>query len=210
MIIAIDGTLASGKGTIARQLAARYNLPHLDTGLLYRATAAAALGHGVALDNEAQIAQLASQLDLTKLTDPALRTGEMGAAASRIAVFPAVRGALLKLQKDFAQRPEGAVLDGRDIGTVVCPEADVKLWIDADITIRAKRRWQELQAQGENLSVNEMLAQLRERDARDRSRSLAPMQRAADARLIDTSDLTIDAAVDKAVAIIEAATGRIA
>lgn len=203
MIIAIDGTLASGKGTIARRLAVHYGLPHLDTGLLYRATGLAALKRGVSLDDEAALAALASGLDWARLDDPHLRSGEAGAAASQIAIFPKVRAALLQAQRDFAHQPGGAVLDGRDIGTVVCPAADIKLWIDAAIDVRAGRRWRELRDQGNPLSLEDMLDQLRERDARDRSRSEAPMQRAADARLIDTTDLTIDAAVDKAVEVVE-------
>jgi cytidylate kinase len=203
MIIAIDGTLASGKGTIARRLALHYGLPHLDTGLLYRATGLAALKRGVSLDDEAALAALASGLDWARLDDPHLRSGEVGAAASQIAIFPKVRAALLQAQRDFAHQPGGAVLDGRDIGTVVCPAADIKLWIDAAIDVRAGRRWRELRDQGNPLSLEDMLDQLRERDARDRSRSEAPMQRAADARLIDTTDLTIDAAVDKAVEVVE-------
>ncbi|MGC6498893.1 MAG: (d)CMP kinase [Henriciella sp.] len=203
MIIAIDGTLASGKGTIARRLAVHYGLPHLDTGLLYRATGLAALKRGVSLDDEAALAALASGLDWARLDDPHLRSGEVGAAASQIAIFPKVRAALLQAQRDFAHQPGGAVLDGRDIGTVVCPAADIKLWIDAAIDVRAGRRWRELRDQGNPLSLEDMLDQLRERDARDRSRSEAPMQRAADARLIDTTDLTIDAAVDKAVEVVE-------
>jgi len=203
MIIAIDGTLASGKGTIARRLAVHYGLPHLDTGLLYRATGLAALKRGVSLDDEAALAALASGLDWARLDDPHLRSGEVGAAASKIAIFPKVRAALLQTQRDFALQPGGAVLDGRDIGTVVCPGADIKLWIDAAIDVRAGRRWRELRDQGNPLSFEDMLDQLRERDARDRSRSEAPMQRAADARLIDTTDLTIDAAVDKAVEVVE-------
>jgi cytidylate kinase len=203
MIIAIDGTLASGKGTIARRLALHYGLPHLDTGLLYRATGLAALKRGVSLDDEAALAALASGLDWARLDDPHLRSGEVGAAASKIAIFPKVRAALLQTQRDFALQPGGAVLDGRDIGTVVCPGADIKLWIDAAIDVRAGRRWRELRDQGNPLSFEDMLDQLRERDARDRSRSEAPMQRAADARLIDTTDLTIDAAVDKAVEVVE-------
>ena len=203
MIIAIDGTLASGKGTIARRLALHYRLPHPYPGLLYRATGLAALKRGVSLDDEAALAALASGLDWARLDDPHLRSGEVGAAASKIAIFPKVRAALLQTQRDFALQPGGAVLDGRDIGTVVCPGADIKLWIDAAIDVRAGRRWRELRDQGNPLSFEDMLDQLRERDARDRSRSEAPMQRAADARLIDTTDLTIDAAVDKAVEVVE-------
>ena len=208
MIIAIDGTLASGKGTIAKRLAAHFALPHMDTGRLYRATGVAALKAGVDLSDEAAVAHVAAGLDLDAYTERELRTAEAGVAASRVAVLPKVRAALLQLQKDFAHQPAGAVLDGRDIGTVVCPEADVKLWVDAGIDVRAKRRHAELAAGGDTITIDELTQQLRERDERDRSRKDAPMKAAADAILIDTTDLTIDAAVDKARAAVEAVMAR--
>lgn len=204
MIIAIDGTLASGKGTIARRLAAEFGLPHMDTGALYRATAVAALRAERAFEDEAEIAALAAELDLAEFEDWELRTAEVGQAASRVAALPAVRAALLELQRRFANQPGGAVLDGRDIGTVICPDADVKLWIDADVAERARRRRKELEAAGQPISQSRMIAELEERDARDRARTTAPMQKAEDALLIDTTDLDIDAAVDKARAVIEA------
>lgn len=208
MIIAIDGTLAAGKGTIAKRLAAHFALPHMDTGRLYRATGVAALKAGVDLDDEDAVATLAASLDLDHYTESELRTAEAGVAASRVAVLPKVRAALLQLQKDFAHQPAGAVLDGRDIGTVVCPEADVKLWVDAEVDIRGRRRHRELAAAGATITIDELTQQLRERDARDSSRKDAPMKAAADAILIDTTDLSIDAAVDKARAAVEAVMAR--
>ncbi len=204
MIIAIDGTLASGKGTIARRLAGWYGLPHMDTGRLYRATGVAALNKHVDFSDTVALAEVARCLDLNDYSEDELRTGEAGQAASKVAAIPDVRSALLELQRVFAHQPKGAVLDGRDIGTVVCPEADVKLWVDAAVEVRATRRWKELTAKGETLSLDEMIAQVRERDDRDRAREDAPMVAAADSVLIDTSDLTIDAAVDKARAAVEA------
>ncbi len=204
MIIAIDGTLASGKGTIARRLSRWYGLAHMDTGRLYRATGVAALNKGVDFENPAALAEVALSLDLNDYDEDQLRTAEAGQAASKVAAVPAVRAALLELQRAFANQVKGAVLDGRDIGTVVCPDADVKLWVDASVEARATRRWKELSEKGETLSLNEMIAQLKERDERDRNRSDAPMVAAADSVLIDTTHLTIDAAVDKARAAVDA------
>lgn len=208
MIIAIDGTLASGKGTIARRLAAWFGLPHMDTGQLYRATAVSALKKGIALDDADGLRDAAMTLDLNDYTDADLRTAEAGQAASRVAAIPAVREALLDLQRAFATQKGGAILDGRDIGTVVCPDADIKLWVDASVEARATRRWKELTAKGETLSLADMVTHLKERDARDRDRADAPMKPAADAVLIDTTDLTIDAAVDKARAAVDAVMAR--
>lgn len=208
MIIAIDGTLASGKGTIATRLAAWYGLPHMDTGRLYRATGVAAMRAGVALDDASALASLAARLDPGLYEEAELRTAEAGVAASKVAVIPEVRTALLQLQRDFAHQPTGAVLDGRDIGTVVCPDADVKLWVDADLDARARRRHAELTAAGATISLDELTRQLRERDERDRNRKDAPMQMAADAVLIDTTHLTIDAAVEKARAAVDAVMAR--
>jgi len=204
MIIAIDGTLASGKGTIARRLSGWFGLPHMDTGQLYRATGVAAMKRQVDFEDSEALAAVALSLDLNDHEDDELRTAEAGLAASKVAAVPAVRAALLDLQRAFAHQPRGAILDGRDIGTVVCPDADVKLWVDASVEKRAERRWKELTQKGESISLDEMLAQLTERDTRDRNRKDAPMVAAADAVLIDTSDLTIDAAVDKARAAVEA------
>ncbi|MEL6285180.1 MAG: (d)CMP kinase [Pseudomonadota bacterium] len=208
MIIAIDGTLASGKGTIARRVAAWYGLPHMDTGRLYRATAVSALRQGVDFGDAAAMAAVARSLGLNDFDEAELRTREAGQAASKAAAIQPVRDALLELQQAFAAQPGGAVLDGRDIGTVICPDADVKLWIDADVAVRAARRLKEFEASGESLTLDTMIASLEERDARDRNRPNAPMAKAADADLIDTSRLSIDAAVERACAIIDAARAR--
>ena len=203
MIIAIDGTLASGKGTIARRIARWYGLPYMDTGRLYRATGVAALRERIDLADGELVAAAAASLDLNDFEEDELRTAEAGVAASKVAALPEVRRALLQLQRDFAHQALGAVLDGRDIGTVVCPDADVKLWVDADLQVRAARRHAELQAAGDPITLEELTRQLRERDERDANRKDAPMKKAADAVLIDTTDLTIDAAVDKARAVID-------
>ena len=208
MIIAIDGTLASGKGTIARRLAGWYGLPYMDTGRLYRAAGVAALKQGVDFSDAGALARVAEALDLNDFEEDELRTAEAGQAASKVAAVPQVRAALLELQRSFANQPGGAILDGRDIGTVVCPNADVKIWVDASVEVRAKRRWQELRNKGEDLSLDRMVAELRERDQRDASRKTAPMTAAADAVLIDTNDLSIDAAVDKARAAVDAVLAR--
>ena len=204
MIIAIDGTVASGKGTLARRLATHYGLAHMDTGQLYRLTGLIALSADVEFTDARALAEIAEGLNFEGYSDDDLRTAEVGQAASKVAAIPEVRAALLRLQRSFANQPGGAVLDGRDIGTVICPDADVKLWVDADVRVRAERRWKELVEKGDRLSLDEMIAQLQERDARDRARADAPMVAAADAVLIDTTDLTIDAAVDKARGIIDA------
>ncbi|MEP1144877.1 MAG: (d)CMP kinase [Henriciella sp.] len=203
MIIAIDGTLASGKGTIARRLSGWFGLPYMDTGRLYRATGVAAMMKKVDFDDPEALGEVARTLDLNDYADEALRTAEAGQAASKVAAVPEVRAALLELQRAFANQSGGAVLDGRDIGTVVCPDADVKLWIEASVEVRAKRRWLELTEKGETLTLDDMIAQLQERDDRDKNRSDAPMIAAADSVLIDTTLLTIDAAVDKARAAVE-------
>jgi CMP/dCMP kinase len=208
MIIAIDGTLASGKGTIARRIAAWFGLPYMDTGRLYRATGVAAIKERVDLADGELVAAVASSLDLNDFEEAELRTAEAGVAASKVAALPDVRAALLQLQRDFANQKLGAVLDGRDIGTVVCPDADVKLWIDADVEVRAKRRHLELRKAGDAITLEDLTQQLRERDERDANRKDAPMKKAADAVLIDTTDLTIDAAVDKARAVIEEVMAR--
>ncbi|MFN3313009.1 MAG: (d)CMP kinase [Hyphomonas sp.] len=208
MIIAIDGTTASGKGTIAKRLAAHYGLPHMDTGRLYRAVAVAALKHGVALDAAGPLSDLARSLDLSDFDERALRSAEAGKAASVVAAIPSVRQALFELQRAFATRHGGALLDGRDIGTVIAPDADVKLWVDADVTQRAVRRWKELISGGEDIRLEEVIEHLKARDARDQGRADAPAAMAADAILIDTTDLTIDAAVERALATVEAALAK--
>ncbi len=208
MIIAIDGPAAAGKGTLARALAAHFGLPHMDTGALYRQVGAALLADGLDPADPVAAEQAARTLDLTRFTDPQLRTAAVGEAASVVAAIPAVRQALFEAQRAFALQPGGAVLDGRDIGTVVCPEADVKLFVEASPEARAWRRVAELEDRGEHVSFEEMLAQVRIRDARDSGRADAPLRAAEGAHLLDTSDLSIGAAVDRARAIVEAAIRR--
>lgn len=204
--IAIDGTFASGKGTLAKRLAAYYSLAYMDTGKLYRATAKATLDAGGDPDNAADAAKAAKSLGQgkldEKLSDPVLKSGAIGAAASKVAVHPDVRAALLDLQRNFAA--QGAVLDGRDIGTVICPDADVKLYVDAKPEIRAERRHKELVGYGEDTSFETVLAQLRERDARDMGRKDAPLKPAEDAHFLDSSHLSIDEAFKGACRIIDA------
>ncbi len=202
MIIAVDGPAASGKGTIARALARQYNLPHLDTGLLYRAVGATVLREGLDPANEAD-AVAACGFDDSLLADPFLRTDEVGQVASIVSAHPLVRAALLARQKRFAQQPGGALLDGRDIGTVIAPDAEVKLFVKATPMIRAQRRHLELRKNGINVSLDKVLADIRARDERDSQRSEAPLVQAADAVTLDTSFLSIDAAVQRAIEIVE-------
>ena len=204
MIIAIDGPAASGKGTLARRLAAHYDLPHLDTGLLYRATAALLIDQGRGLaDGDAAIAA-ARGLALTDFDEARLRGREMGEAASIVAAMPAVRAALVEAQRRFARRPGGAVLDGRDIGTVICPEADVKIFVTASPAARAQRRALELAARGEKADYAAILAEIARRDARDSQRETAPLKAAADAALLDTTLLNVEAAFAAALRLTEA------
>jgi cytidylate kinase len=205
MIIAVDGTTASGKGTISRRLAAWFGVPAMDTGRLYRATGVAALKAGLALDDAAAVADIARTLDLNDFEEDELRAAGAGQAASQVAVIPEVRQALFELQRAFATQSGGALLDGRDIGTVIAPDADAKLWIDASVEVRAGRRMAEFIAAGRSITLDQMIAELKERDTRDAARTDAPSQMAQDAVLIDTSDLTIDAAVERAVAAVETA-----
>ena len=207
MIIAIDGPAASGKGTLARRLAAHYGLPHLDTGLLYRATARAVMDAGHAPDDAAAAVAAARALGLTDFDEAALRGREMGEAASLAAAFPEVRAALIGLQRRFAARPGGAVLDGRDIGTVICPQAQVKIFVTAAPETRASRRALELKGRGEAADYAGILADIRRRDARDAGRGDAPLKQAADAALLDTTHLDIEAAFAQAVEIVEARRG---
>lgn len=203
MIIAVDGPAASGKGTIARGLARHYNLPYLDTGLLYRAVAMNVLRQELNPEREAD-AVAASDFDDALLNDPGLRSDEIGKTASIVSAHPLVRTALLRRQKRFANQPGGAILDGRDIGTVIAPDADVKLFIKATPNIRAKRRHEELRRMGSQISLDKVLADIRARDLRDSSRASAPLVQAQDAVVLDTSFLSIDAALQRAVAIVEA------
>lgn len=206
LIIAVDGPAASGKGTIAARLAAHYGLPHLDTGLLYRAVGIKVLGDGHSVDDaEAAEAAARSMIPAGLDQDARLTTGEAGEAASRVAGHPGVRAALLELQQDFAGQSGGAVLDGRDIGTVIAPDATAKLFVTASAEVRARRRWRQLTARGDVISFEDMLADILRRDERDAGRGAAPMVRAADAVLLDTTDLDIEAAFDAARRIVEAA-----
>jgi CMP/dCMP kinase len=204
MIIAIDGPAASGKGTIARQIAAVYGLQHLDTGLLYRAVAKAVLDAGYQPDDVEHAIDAAIRLDPTKFQDNALKLQLITEAASVVAAIPEVRQALMNYQREFATRPPGAVLDGRDIGTVIAPGADVKLFVVASPEVRAQRRVLELRARGETADEQEVLADLLRRDQRDSRRTAAPLMQAPDAHLLDTTHLGIDAAFRAAVDIIEA------
>lgn len=209
LIIAVDGPAASGKGTIAARLAQTYGLPHLDTGLLYRAVGAKVLADGGSLDDEAAATQAARGLDATGLSDdPRLTTGEAGEAASRVASFAGVRAALLELQQAFAAQAGGAVLDGRDIGTVIAPNAQAKLFVTATPEVRATRRWKQLTARGSDIAFDAMLADIQRRDERDAARGAAPMVQADDAVLLDTTDLGIEAAFDAARRIVEAARAK--
>ena len=203
MIIAIDGPAASGKGTLGKRIAQYFGLAHLDTGLLYRAVARDVLARGAALEDEEVAVDCARNLDPGTLDDPKLREAGIGEAASIVARLPGVRAALLTFQREFARRPPGAVLDGRDIGTVVCPDATVKIYVTAEPEVRARRRHLERLSQGDNVSYEEVLALIRERDARDANRANAPMRPADDAILLDTTNLDIEAAFDAAVGLIK-------
>ena len=203
MIVAIDGPAASGKGTIARRLAAHFGLPHLDTGLLYRATARLLLDEGGALDDTRAAVAAARGLALTDFDEAQLRGREMGEAASVVGAMPEVRAALIDMQRRFAGQPKGAVLDGRDIGTVIAPDADVKIFVTASPETRAQRRALELRGRGEVVDYPDVLADIRKRDERDSHRSAAPLIAAADAHVLDTSDLDIEAAFAAALAIVD-------
>jgi len=208
MIIAIDGPAASGKGTLAALVAEHLGYDCLDTGLLYRAVARDLRASGGALDDEAAAARAAAALDTTTLDDPGLRTAGNGDAASVVAGHPAVRAALLDLQRAFARRPPGAVLDGRDIGTVVCPDADVKIFVTADVEVRAQRRFDELVQRGENVTYESVLDVIRRRDARDQSRVAAPLRPAPDAVILDTTRMGVTEALQAALDVIARARGR--
>jgi CMP/dCMP kinase len=199
--VAIDGPAAAGKGTISRAIAARFGFAHLDTGLLYRAVGARVLAGDAPVD-------AACNLHPGDLEGDALRSPEVADAASRVAAIPEVRAALVDFQRAFARRDGGAVLDGRDIGTVICPDAEVKLYVTASPAARADRRFRELLDKGLDVTPEGVLSDVAARDARDAERATAPMRAAKDAVLIDTSDLTVDAAVAQAAAIIDAAIGR--
>jgi CMP/dCMP kinase len=202
VIIAVDGPAASGKGTIAKALAKHYGLPHLDTGLLYRAVGIAVLRAGGDPSDEGE-AFHACGFDEALLTDPGLKSEAAGRAASIVSAHPSVRAALLERQRDFAQQKGGAVLDGRDIGTVIAPGADAKLFVTAAPEIRARRRFEELGRMGLTVTYEHVLADIRARDERDSGRGIAPLRQADDAVLLDTSDLDVEAAVAMAIGLVE-------
>ncbi|MBX8799800.1 (d)CMP kinase [Ochrobactrum sp. MR28] len=204
-IIAIDGPAASGKGTLARNLASHYGFHHLDTGLTYRAVAKALIDQGLPLDDEAIAARVAQELDLKGLDRTVLSAHEIGEAASKVAVMPEVRRALVEAQRKFADNLPGTVLDGRDIGTVVCPDARVKLYITASAEVRAERRFNEMRAKNADADYNEVLDDLKRRDERDMNRSASPLRQPSDAHLIDTSKMDIEAAFLEAKKLIDAA-----
>jgi cytidylate kinase len=197
LVIAIDGPSASGKGTLAKRLAAHFTLPHLDTGLLYRAVGSMSARTG------RPPAEVAKRLTAADLDDPALRGDEAGQAGSRVAAIPEVRANLLNFQKEFSSQAMGAVLDGRDIGTVICPDAPVKLFVTASVESRAERRFQELRQRGVDTIKPRVLAEMAERDRRDSERAAAPLKAAPDAWLLDTSNMDADAAFAAALAFIE-------
>ncbi|MBB3811333.1 (d)CMP kinase [Pseudochelatococcus contaminans] len=204
MIIAIDGPAASGKGTLAKRLAAHFGLPYLDTGMLYRGVARVMLDDGLPLGDEAAAEAVAQSFRPGSVDEERLRGREMGEAASVVAAHPRVRTALLALQKTFASQPGGAVLDGRDIGTVICPDAEVKLFVTATPEVRAARRAQEFASRGEPVSLDDILVEIRQRDERDSHRSSAPLVVASDAVVLDTSALDIAGVVTAALAVIAA------
>jgi cytidylate kinase len=208
MIIAIDGPAASGKGTLAKRVAAHFGFACLDTGLLYRAVARDLRAAEQPLDDVAAAEWAARSLDPASLDDASLRHPGVGEAASMVAKIPGVRAALLAVQREFAAQEPGAVLDGRDIGTVVCPDADVKLFIKAQVEIRARRRYEELKKRGEPVTYERVLETIKARDARDSGRADAPMAIAPDALLLDTTNLDIEAAFDAAVGLIKRKIGQ--
>ena len=208
LIIAIDGPAASGKGTLARKLAAHYGIPHLDTGLTYRAVGHALMQVGLPLDREELAKEVARNIDLGRLDREILSAHEIGEAASQVAVMPAVRKALVEAQRQFAASGKGAVLDGRDIGTVVCPDATVKLYVTASPEIRASRRHDEIVGSGGKADRAQILADIIKRDERDIGRTDSPLRPADDAHLIDTSKMDIETAFSEALALVQAARGN--
>lgn len=203
MIIAIDGPLASGKGTLARALALHFGLPHLDTGSIYRATALVLIKNNIDPNDKAAAIKAAQNLDMSNIIDSELRTAQVGAGASVVAAIPEVRKALFDFQRNFASNPKGAVLDGRDIGTVICPDADFKFFVTARPEVRAQRRLKELHAAGDNITIEELTAQIIERDYRDANRADAPLKPTETSIMLDTSDMGIDEVIAKAIATVE-------
>ncbi len=208
-LIAVDGPAASGKGTIARALGRHFAVPHLDTGALYRVVALAAARAGVSLDDAVELGKRASAIDLSLLEDHDLRARHTGEAASRVSAHPEVRAALLGFQRAFAAQPGGAVLDGRDIGTVIAPQAEAKLFVTAAPEVRARRRFLELVSSGRDVKEADILADIVARDARDMGRTDAPLRQAEDADLLDTSNLDIGAAVQAAIDLVSARLDRV-
>ena len=206
IVIAVDGTAASGKGTLAKKLAAHFGFAHLDSGALYRLTALAVLEAKGDPQNQADALKGAPSIDFNRAGDPAIRTDVVGKAASHVAAIPAVRDALLEFQQNFLAHPPGgspgAVMDGRDIGTVICPGATAKLYVDARLEVRARRRWAELKAMGIRRTEQDVVAELGARDQADKNRPISPLKQAPDADLLDTSDLGIDAAFAAALALV--------
>ncbi|MEJ1970620.1 MAG: (d)CMP kinase [Rhizomicrobium sp.] len=206
IVVAVDGTAASGKGTLAKRLAAHFGFAHMDSGALYRLTALAVLDHGGDPSREADALAGARAIDLSRAGDPAIRTDVVGRAASQVAAVPAVRAALHDFQKSFLEKPPGgspgAVMDGRDIGTVIAPDATAKLFVDADPAVRAQRRWRELKGLGIVRDEAELLAEIVARDHADRSRAVSPLRQALDARLLDTTSLGIEPAFAAALALV--------
>jgi cytidylate kinase len=204
MIIAIDGPAASGKGTLGKRLATHYGLRHLDTGLIYRAVAKALLDAGRRPDDMEAAVAAARALDPAQFDEASLKGQGVGDAASIVSAIPAVRAALVAFQRNFAAKPPGAVLDGRDIGTVICPHADVKIYVTANPEVRARRRTAEYRAQGKAIDEATVLADILKRDERDQNRPAAPLKQATDAHLLETTHLDIDAAIRAAIDIVEA------
>jgi CMP/dCMP kinase len=204
MIIAIDGPAASGKGTLGKRLAAHYGLRHLDTGLIYRAVAKALLDAGRSPENRARAVAAAEALDPSRFDEAALKSQAVGEAASLVSAVPEVRKAVLAFQRNFGRTSPGAVLDGRDIGTVVFPDADVKIFVTATAEVRARRRAVELREAGNRIDEAEVLADIQRRDERDTKRAVAPLKAAPEAHLLDTTHLDIDAAFRAAIDIVEA------
>ena len=206
IVIALDGTAACGKGTLARQLARHFGFAHLDSGALYRLVALAVLENHGDPASEVDASRAAAAIDLTRAGDPKIRSDIVGRAASQVAAMRTVRDALLQFQRDFATRPpgnsQGVVIDGRDITTVICPDAEAKLYVDADPRVRARRRWLELKALGIQRDETEVLAELNARDKADKARPISPLRKAPDADLLDTTDLSIDAAFAAALALV--------
>ena len=204
MIIAIDGPAASGKGTLGKRLAAHYGLRHLDTGLIYRAVAKALLDAGHSPENRARAVAAAEAIDSSRFGEPALKSRAVDEAAARVAAIPEVRAAVLAFQRNFGRAGPGAVLDGRDIGTVIFPHAEVKIFVTASPEVRARRRMAELQARGAKVNAAEVLADIQRRDRRDETRAISPLKPAPDAHLLDTTHLDIDAAFRAAIDLVEA------